>query len=113
MSTVHLLNAAVMPASNGIYTSRPVQAFEFSNIAACAHKDGNLVSYVGYPETAEILSDLCKFPIPVNRAETVIEPGDLLLVAKLTYRPNATDKGKLKPKIDDFEFRVVEFEEQG
>ena len=112
MSTVHLLNAAVMPAPDGTYSSRTATADEIASIVARARKDGNLKTYIGYGETAAILSDLCGFYIETNRSETVLNGGDLLLIAKLNYRVSDPAKKKtIKPTLDDFEFRVVEYEE--
>lgn len=106
----HLVNAAVMPAGDGQYTSRTIGEDVFALLAHEADTRGELNSAIGYPETAEILSDLCGFQIPLNRDEAIVTDGDTLLVAKLKRRltdPNT--KGDIQPKISDFEFRLVSY----
>lgn len=103
--TVHLLNSAMMPNLSGTYESKEIDAPLFASQVKLHMDAGNLVSYIGYPETAELLSELCDRKIEVSRAQTHIEDGDILLIAKLKHRVvNPRDKGKLKPTIDDFEF---------
>ena len=110
MNHTHLLNAAFMPASDGLYDSRSLDATEFATRVRQAHLSGELVSYIGYPETAELLSEFCKVQIPTNRSETTIKDNDVLLTAKLRYRVNDPKaKGTIKPSIEDFEFRFVLF----
>ena len=111
---VHLLNAAMMPAHTGVYQSWEIDATEFATRVRQAFMQKNLKSYIGYPETAQILTDFCNVEIPINRAETKIEHGDTLLIAKLKYRVNnPRTKGEpLNLTIEDFEFRVVEFQSQ-
>jgi len=110
MAMNHLINTAMMPNANGLYASQSVSKKEFATYVKLAHAEDELQSYIGYPETAALLSDLCGVPIPTNRAETKIQNGDRLLVAKLIYRvQNPKDKGRIKPTIDDFEFRVVDY----
>lgn len=105
----HLLNSAMMPAAEGRYQSNEVTAKQFAAEVNRANRDDQLVSYIGYPETAELLSELCNCEIPVSRDQTEIRDGDVLLVAKLKYRVNPTQKGTVKPGIKDFEFRVVHY----
>ena len=105
--TVHLLNSAMMPAANGIYQSKALTREEFAERALESYNKGVLISYVGYKQTAEILSDLCGFEVRENRKETLIEDGDMLLIARIKYRL-ANHLGRdAKPSIDDLEFRVV------
>ena len=108
MKVTHLLNSAMMPAADGLYQSRSLNASEFAEHVRLAHQQDKLISYIGYPETAELLSELCKIEIPVNRTETLIANDEFLLIAKLKYRVNDPKaKGKIKPTIEDFEFRLV------
>ena len=106
----HLMNSAMMPAADGHYTSRAINLSEFVLLALEAHTRGELTSTIGYPETADILSNLCGFEIPVNRDEAVIRDGDTLLIAKLKHRSiDPRSKGNVEPKVSDFQFRVVSY----
>ena len=109
--TVHLLNAAVMPAANGTYTSVGISESEFATRAVKAYDTGNLVSYVGYESTARLLSDLCGFEIRESRAETLLEDGDVLLIARVKYRLGNKMNPNTKLTLDDLEFRVVYYSE--
>ena len=111
--TVHLLNSAMMPAANGIYQSKALTREEFAACALEAYNKGVLISYVGYKNTAEMLSDLCGFEVRENRKETLIEDGDILLVARIKYRLANHPGRDAKPSIDDLEFRVVTYNEGG
>ena len=109
--TVHLLNTAMMPAANGTYTSVGITGSDFATRAVEAYDAGTLVSYIGYASTAELLSDLVGFEIRENRAETRLEDGDMLLIARLKYRLGERLKADVKPTLDDLEFRVVYYSE--
>ena len=104
---VHLLNSAMMPAADGVYLSKQLTAAEFASRASFAYDNGNLISYVGYKSTAQLLSELCGFEIRENRAETLIDDGDILLVARIKYRLGERPNPDAKPALDDLEFRVV------
>lgn len=112
MATTHLLNAAMMPAADGTYTSIEVTAYEFAKLARHANKRQKLVSYIGYKQTAEILSELCGFEIVESRKETKIEDGDILLIARIRYRLARRPSADAKPKLDELEFRIVHFSEE-
>ena len=107
--TVHLLNSAMMPAANGIYQSQALTREEFATRAREANEKGVLISYIGYKQTAEILSDLCGFEVRENREETLIEDGDMLLIVRIKYRLANHPGRDAKPSIDDLEFREVHY----
>lgn len=109
--TVHLLNAAVMPAANGTYTSAGISVSEFAERAVKAYDAGNLISYVGYRSTAVMLSDLVGFEIQESRAETRLEDGDVLLIVRVKYRLGNKKNADMEPTLDDMEFRVVYYSE--
>ena len=46
----------------------------------------NAVSAIGHEGTAAIISELCGFPISVNRVAITLQPGDVLLVFQLLTR---------------------------
>jgi len=111
--TVHLLNAAVMPAATGIYTSSTITKEAFANEVKAAMNTKCLVSYIGYPETAKLLTELCGVEIPINRTETILKDRDIILIAKLIYRVKQPgQKGQVAPTLDDFEFRKVTYIER-
>jgi hypothetical protein len=105
----HLLNAAMMPQP-GTYRMEAVEPTEFALLAKQARDAGNLQTYIGYGSTAEMLSELCGFPISTSRDQTVVKPGDVMLVARLRYRVAnpAQKRGEWRPKKGDFEFFKVE-----
>lgn len=80
-----LLNSAMMPAP-GNYRLRELSAGEFGAAVKAAHDGGTLVSYIGYPQTADLISSVAGVPVPLNRAETDVADGDVLLIARLKYR---------------------------
>ena len=107
---VHLLNSAYMPTANGIYESTEIDAQLFTSIVQHNFDKGTLVSYIGYEATAKLLSELCDRDIPVRREKTIINDGDYLLIAKLKYRvKNPNEKRHIKPQLEDFDFRHVNF----
>lgn len=105
--TVRLLNAAVMPRP-GHYDLRSRTPSQFAELV----QRNDLVSYIGYPDCAEILSKLCRLPVNLNRESTPVEDGDTLLIARLKYRVgNPAAKGQVKATIDDYEFFECVFSE--
>ena len=102
-----LINSAMMPNLSASYHCRPLTASEFAE----ALRSEPFESYVGYPETARILSELAGIEIPLNRAQTVVEPGDKLLIARLKYRlADPGQKGQTRHTSEDFEFAICEVE---
>jgi hypothetical protein len=102
-----LLNSAMMPNLDCVYDCRSCGPYEFARYLQA----GPFESYIGYPETARILEELSGVKIPISRAQTTVEPGDTLLIARLKYRlGNPADKGKTTHTLDDFEFAVCEVE---
>lgn len=100
-----LLNSAMMPSLDFDYLRAPgrVTAQEFAQILRSAPFE----SFIGYPETARILSDLSGVEIPISRAQTTVEPGDKLLFARLKYRlADPAQKGQTRHTVEDFEFAV-------
>jgi hypothetical protein len=47
------------------------------------------VSTIGYAETASVLSALAGIPIPVNRVQIRMEPGDEALVFRVVLPPGS------------------------
>lgn len=106
-----IMNSAVM-VSSGRYIAREITLEEAKSIMQAAKKENReIVSYIGYPETARLVSELLEIDVPVNRTETVYKNGDVILVAKLRYRvKDPNEKGKIEPTVDDLMFMVVFYE---
>ena len=98
-----------MPAADGTYQSKSLTREEFATRAREANEKGVLISYIGYKQTAELLSNLCGFEVRENRKETLIEDGDKLLIARIKYRLANHPGQDAKPSIDDLEFREVHY----
>jgi hypothetical protein len=97
----------MMPAF-GRYDYAGLTAEQFASAVRDAHICGTLVSYVGYQQTADMISRLAGVPIPVSREQTDLQDGDILLIARLRYRmQNPATKGDLVP--EDFSFGVAEY----
>ena len=107
--TVRLLNAAVMPVA-GDYRIRQVSAIRFAQLVRQHAAAKTLVSYVGYPECARLLEELCEVPIELNRSITEVRDGDTLLIARLVYRvANPVAKGQVKATLADYEFFQADY----
>jgi hypothetical protein len=78
----YVLNSAVLTAFG---------SFTYEQISHAAAADwlraGEFVSTVGYPETADAMTDLFGVSIPVNRASIQMAPGDEALVFRLVFPP--------------------------
>lgn len=99
-----LFNSAVMP-NEGVYTLQRISEATFKKELQKAAATGNLKSYIGYPETAEMLEQMTGIQIEASREHAMLIPGDEMLIIKLRYR--TADPASNKPlqlSIDDFEF---------
>lgn len=106
-SMIRLLNSAVMPVQ-GDYRLVRVSEPEFATEVRRAHQDGELVSYIGYPQTAEHIRRLSGVTVAVSREQTTLEDGDTLLICKLAYRVvDPATKGQ--PQPEDFEYFVCQY----
>jgi len=101
------MNSAMMP-QEGTYTQKIVLKGEFKR-EFLKFVNFGFESYIGYPETARILSEFLGQPVPVSRKETKLADGDIILVARLEYRlQNPHEKAENRSKtIDDFIFSIV------
>lgn len=102
-----LMNSAMMP-QEGVYIAKKISVDDAREIFRrhCAVFE----SYIGYPETAQFLSEIFGVSVPVSRAETKLEDGDEIIVCKLKYRlSDPNQKGRIAPTRDDFEFWYVQY----
>lgn len=103
---VKLMNSAFMP-EEGVYTLKRITPEEARKLLNKATK---IESYVGYSDTANYMSRVLGIEVPVNRGETTLEDGDIMLICRLSYRvQNPQDKGRFTPSEKDFEWFVCEF----
>jgi len=104
-----LMNSAMMPAE-GTYTLRRISRALFAHLVAKAHQRSELVSYIGYPETAQHIERISGVPIAISREQTRLDGPTTLLVCKLSYRvADPGSKGKLQPTDGDFEYFVADY----
>ena len=99
-----LLNAAVMP-DEGVYTLKQITETTFTKALQDAAASGNLQSYIGYPETAQLIEQITGIEIEVSREQAALTLGDIMLIVKLRQRvANPADKETFQLSIEDFEF---------
>jgi hypothetical protein len=51
-----------------------------------ARAKGDVVSAVGHPGTADVMTKLLNYPVPVNRSMVTLKPGDVAVVFQLGVR---------------------------
>lgn len=99
-----LLNSAVMP-NEGVYTLKQITETTFTKELRNAATSDNLQSFIGYPETAQLIEQITGIEVEVSREQATLTPGDTMLIVKLRQRvTNPADKETLQLSVDDFEF---------
>ena len=99
-----LLNSAVMP-DEGVYTLKQISEATFQKLLQEAAATDNFKSYIGYPQTAQLIEQITGIAVEVSREQAALTPGDIMLILKLRHRvANPADKETLQLSIDDFEF---------
>lgn len=96
----YILNSAVITAP-GEYYYRIISKEE---LKLWFEKPELFISTIGYEETADALSLLAGFPIPVNRTQIKMVKGDEALVFRLVFPPgtprvNPSNKGTLSKEF--------------
>lgn len=100
-----LLNSAMMPGA-GRYHMVELSKEEFVRQLQA----GPFESFIGYPDTAAFLERISGVSVPVNRGQTALEDGDVMLIVRLKYRVTSPgDKGKFTPTDEDYEFYRAEY----
>ena len=108
----YLMNSAVC-TSPGVYRWHLVAASDWAEPVRAGFDAGELISAIGYPETAEVISRLVGRPISVSRVRVDLEPGDIVYVARLVTRVRAEAKGRrLGLDPEDFEFGILEYQQE-
>jgi len=108
---VHLLNSAMMPQP-GRYENRGVTGDVFGQALRAYANRGELRSYIGYPETQEMIYRLCGERVELNRKKTELADGDILLIARLRYRIEDPGKKKTEARSSDpgeYEFFICQY----
>ena len=100
--------------TEGLYTLRQISQAQFRSILREAAAANNFQSYIGYPETARLLTELTDVAIEVSREQATLAIGDIMLIVKLRHRvADPSTKMTLEPSIDDFEFYRCEWKPLG
>lgn len=82
---VYITNSAIVP-NDGIYLCRKIPPRIFALEVEEAARSGGFISHVGYAQTARHIQKLTGYKIDVNRGQTMLMHGDVILVAKLRFR---------------------------
>lgn len=99
-----LLNSAVMP-NEGKYTLKQITETAFTEELQDAAASNNFKSYIGYPQTAQLIEQITGIEVEVSREQATLTPGDTMLIVKLRQRvANPVYKETLQLSVDDFEF---------
>ena len=80
-----ILNTSIITAY-GEFRYIPLSLEDAQNVAQTANMGYGVLSAVGHQSTAEILTELLEFEVPVNRIQFAQEPGQDALVFKLKGR---------------------------
>jgi hypothetical protein len=99
--SVKLMTSAMMP-NDGVYLRVTISEKEFLRQLIHAYNRGELESYVGYQQNADYIFRKTGIRIPVNRGETNLKSGDVMLVMKLKYR--VADPGLKGEVVDEHQF---------
>lgn len=110
---VRLLNSAMMPSPEFCYCPQRITREQFIRLVREADARGELDSYIGYPSTADHIARISGVSVQINRSETKLERGDVILVCKLRYRladPGQKGSAAAQAAItdEDFEYWLVE-----
>lgn len=105
-----LLNSAVMP-NEGVYTLKLISEETFTKELQKSAASDNFKSFIGYPETAQLIEQITSIAVEVSREQATLTPGDIMLIVKLRQRvANPADKDTLQLTTDDFEFYRCDWE---
>lgn len=103
---IRLMNSAMMPAP-GTYTLKKITRDQFCRHIIAANAFGELVSYIGYPQNAELIERWTGINVSVSRKKTVVNDGDHLLMMTVKYRVDGPKGEKLDE--NDFDFFIADY----
>ena len=104
--TIHLTNSAVMTRP-GVYRCKELTAKHFYNEVAIAQHMGALKTYIGYTQNRDLIRRNTGLDFPLSRAETTLEPGDVILAMVLKYRTDGIKGRDVDP--NEFQFFHITF----
>ena len=104
--TIHLTNSAVM-TQPGVYRCKELSAKDFYNEVVIAWHLGTLKTYIGYTQNRDLIRRNTGLNVPLSRAETILEPGDVILAMVLKYRTDGIKGRDVDP--DEFQFFYITF----
>lgn len=105
-----ILNSCVM-LEDGIYTKKTISNQDARKLFNQYRND--YISYIGYPNSCKILSELFDTQIALNRDRTKIKNGDIILAISLNYRvldPCPKSTRRHGDSLDDYNFAKITFE---
>ena len=109
---IHLMNSAMMP-EEGVYYCKKVSSEKIRDLflIRCGQKREPYKSYIGYPNSAAVLSELLGVEIPLSRERTVLEDGETAFAMRLRYRvaPASKAMNKHGEKLEDYDFFVIRY----
>lgn len=98
-----LMNSAMMPA--GAYGSYRYERATVDDLRQ-AMLNG-FRSYIGYPETAALISDWTGIHVPVSREVAALAHGDVIYVVRLRYRVAPGEKGAMLGQSDPSAWEIA------
>lgn len=105
-----ILNSCVM-LQDGVYTKKTISKEDAKKLFLMYKTD--YISYIGYPNSCKILSNLFETQINLNRDKTIIKNGDIILAVSLNYRlldANSKNQRKHGDEIEDYTFSKITFQ---
>lgn len=103
MAKIKLLNSAMMPQPGTYCMTVAIPPRGIKTFIG----DNDFDSYIGYEETAAYLASIIGRPVPVSRAATTLEDGDVMIICRPKYRvADPATKGKFTPGPDDYELFI-------
>lgn len=107
---LHLMNSLTFPRNaDGLTLSAerisPLEAKKFFQVWKDDYK-----SYIGYPDTALMLSRVLESNILLSRDDTIVKHGDMILAVRLIYRVHPKNKkfrASEKTDAKNYEFYKV------
>jgi hypothetical protein len=103
--TLYIINAPILTEYGLWEFSGPLSIDEARTMLA-----HNFVSAIGHEASAKLLSQILNIPIPVNRIQIKMKPGDKALILRLLQRlPEGKVLNESELKRLDFELGLLKF----
>jgi len=105
---IHLTNSAVMTRP-GTYKCLEITSDHFYDVIQTAYHENALKTYIGYTQNRDLIRRNTGLDFPLNREETHLEDGDVILAMVLNYRTDGIKGREVDP--EDFRFFYITFTE--